>query len=86
MHKTVLRVLVVFTVGFLAIGAILGFVGNGDCGSVFSPADHCSGDLAVQRALVIAFIGLGLTTMAAAIVTDLPATKDDSRQDEHLDG
>jgi uncharacterized membrane protein len=82
MEKKVLRVLVVFTIGFLAIGVILGFVGNGDCGSVFSPADHCSSDLAVQRALVIAFIGLGLTTMAAAIVTDQPTKGHDRHRDD----
>lgn len=72
MEKLILRVLVTFTVGFLAIGAILGFVGIADCGSVFNPKHGCASDLSVQRSLVIAFIGLGLTTMAAAIMIDAP--------------
>lgn len=71
MEKSLLRVLITFTVGFLAIGVILGAVGVADCGSVFSPKDSCADSLSVQRALVIIFIGLGLTSMAAAIVIDV---------------
>lgn len=80
MEKLIIRVLLTFTVGFLLIGAILGFVGVADCGSVFSPKDGCASTLSVQRALVIVFIGLGLTTMAAAILIDKPA--DPEPQDE----
>lgn len=80
MRSTVLRILVVFTVGFLAIGATLGFVGVGDCGSVFKPEDGCAADLSVQRALVIAFIGLGLTTLAAAIFADQPPRHEPEEQ------
>ena len=73
MEKLIVRVLATFTVGFLVIGAVLGFVSVADCGSVFSPADSCSATLADQRAFVIAFIGLGLTCLAAAIIADQPA-------------
>lgn len=73
MEKLILRVLVTFTIGLLVVGAILGFVTVADCGSVFSPHGGCGEVLAGQRALTIAFIGLGLTSMAAAIVADLPA-------------
>lgn len=73
MEKMLQRILVTFTIGFLLIGAILGFVEVADCGSVFAPQDGCASTLSVQRALVIAFIGLGLTAMAAAIVADKPA-------------
>lgn len=78
MEKMLQRILVTFTVGFLVIGAILGFVGVADCGSVFAPGDGCASTLSVQRALVIAFIGLGLTSLAASIVADKPITPTDS--------
>ncbi|MET3961036.1 hypothetical protein ABIE44_000970 [Marmoricola sp. OAE513] len=82
MEKSILRILVTFTVGFLAIGAVLGLIGVGDCGSVFSPDDGCGETLSVQRALVIAFVGLGLTSMAAAIFADAGAGVPDTTVDE----
>ena len=83
MEKLIIRVLLTFTVGFLLVGAILGFVSVADCGSVFVPKDGCASALSGERALVIAFIGLGLTSRAAAILTDKPAESvGDEPQDE----
>lgn len=82
MERLLQRVLVTFTIGFLVIGAILGFVGVADCGSVFAPKDGCAATLSVQRALVIAFIGIGLTAMAAAIVAEKPARRPDPERPE----
>ncbi len=73
MEKLLRNVLVTFTIGFLAIGVILGFLVLDGCGSVFDP-DGCDGELAVHKALVIAFLGLGLTSLAAAIVVEVKVT------------
>lgn len=80
MEKTLQRILVTFTVGFLLTGAILGFVGVADCGSVFAPKDGCAATLTTERALVIAFIGLGLTAMAAAILTETSSESTESSE------
>lgn len=89
MEKLLLRTLVTFTVGFLLIGAVIGFVGVGDCGSVFSAGsgEGCANALGVQRALVIAFIGLGLTGLVASILADVPGETADAEPEagESLD-
>ncbi|MFL6160519.1 MAG: hypothetical protein ACJ72D_30890 [Marmoricola sp.] len=72
MEKVVNRILVTFTVGFLAIGVVLGIQSVGDCGSVFSPSDSCgSRALAGHLSMVIVFLGLGLTGLVAAVVSDV---------------
>ena len=81
MEMMIQRILVTFAIGFLVTGAILGVVSVADCGSVFSPNDGCAETLSVQRALVIAFIGLGLTAGAAWLVADTGKPADPEPQD-----
>jgi len=71
MEKLLARLVLVFTAGFLAIGVVLGFQKVGDCGSVFDRADGCDATLAGHLSLVIAFLGLGLTGLVAAVVIDV---------------
>ncbi len=63
------RVLGVFALGFLAIGLVLGFQGvGGGCGSVFHHPGGCSSALSGHVALVIAFVGTGLTSAIASVI------------------
>lgn len=71
MEKLLARLVLTFTAGFLAIGVVLGFQEVGDCGSVFDRADGCDAALAGHLSLVIAFLGLGLTGLVAAVVIDV---------------
>jgi hypothetical protein len=63
------RILNVFTSGFFVIAGVLAFMKVGDCGSVFDPSGACDdGQLAGRQALVVVFVGLGLTTLVAGVL------------------
>jgi hypothetical protein len=68
------RLLVTFALGFIATGVLVGFMpaGSGGCGAPFSGGsgytDQCSDIRADRRALPVALIGIGATTLAAAMV------------------
>ncbi|MFL6062235.1 MAG: hypothetical protein ACJ72E_13455 [Marmoricola sp.] len=88
MEKLLARLVLTFTAGFLTIGVVLGLQKVGECGSVFDRADGCDAALAGHLSLVIAFLGLGLTGLVAAVIIDItrsgekPADEDPAPHDE----
>lgn len=70
--KALPRIMSTLAAGLLGIGLLIGFANQlGECGSAFSGEKEspCAEFRAENRPLPMALIGLGVTLLAAAIVT-----------------